>query len=164
MNNRIKQVRDELNLTQKEFSEKIGFAQTSYSQIEKGVRNVNERIIKLVCQEFNVNEEWLRTGEGDIFTDSSDFSIDELIRRNNLSELKVDIIKAFIELDNDVCEKVLAHFKKTFYKHDVINKKDTEFADDNYIDHEVERYRQELEFEKNMKTLSASGDIKKDVG
>lgn len=63
MNERIKQLRKELGLTLEKFGERIGLRKSSLSQIENGVNGVTEQLIKSICREFNVREEWLRTGE-----------------------------------------------------------------------------------------------------
>lgn len=65
MNNRIRKLRKELNLTLDKFGEKIGLKKSSLSQIENGRCAITEQTIKSICREFNVNENWLRTGEGD---------------------------------------------------------------------------------------------------
>lgn len=67
MNERIKQIRQALNMYQKDFACKIGLQQTSLSDIENGKIIVTERTIILVCSVFNVNEQWLRFGEGEMF-------------------------------------------------------------------------------------------------
>lgn len=67
MNTRIFNLRKSLNLTQKEFGETIGMSHGSLSDIERGVAPVTERTIIAICSKFNVNEEWLRSGEGDMF-------------------------------------------------------------------------------------------------
>lgn len=67
MNNRIKKLRIILNLTQKEFGQEIGMKANSICDIEKGRCIVNERVLLLICAKFNVNEEWLKKGQGDIF-------------------------------------------------------------------------------------------------
>lgn len=67
MNTRIKQLRRYLNMTLLEFGDKIGIAHSTLSQIETNKLKINDRIIYLICSKFNVNENWLRTGEGDIF-------------------------------------------------------------------------------------------------
>jgi transcriptional regulator with XRE-family HTH domain len=112
MNERFKIVRDSLRLSQKEFADRIGFAQTSYSQIENGVRNVTERIIKLVCQEFNVNEEWLRTGTGEIFKTEGEFI--ELIASSLdvLDETDKKIISEYIKLSSNHREIIKGFIKK----------------------------------------------------
>jgi len=64
---RIKAVRTDKKLTLEKFGEKIGIKKSSLSQIENGKVNVTDRVIKSICREFNVNEHWLLTGEGDMF-------------------------------------------------------------------------------------------------
>lgn len=61
---RIKKVRKEKDLTQQEFGKHIGIKPNSISLIESGSRNASEQVILSICREFNVNETWLRTGEG----------------------------------------------------------------------------------------------------
>jgi len=65
--NRIRELRKFLNLTQAEFGERIGLKPTAIGQMENGSRNVTERSIILLCEKYNVNEKWIRTGEGDMF-------------------------------------------------------------------------------------------------
>ncbi len=64
---RVREIRKSLSLTLEKFGEKIGIKKNSVSQIENGINNLTEQISKSICREFNVNEEWLRTGEGDMF-------------------------------------------------------------------------------------------------
>lgn len=64
MNERIKKIRNKLNMNQSEFGNKIGLGQAGVSAIEKGIRGITERNIQLICEKFDVNEEWLRTGAG----------------------------------------------------------------------------------------------------
>lgn len=64
MNERIKRIRKEAKLSQEEFGSKLGITKASISRIEAGVNNPSDQTIMLICREFNVNEEWLRTGEG----------------------------------------------------------------------------------------------------
>ena len=66
---RIKEIRKKLNMSQVEFSEKILISKTLCGDIEIGKKNVNDRIIFIVSQKFNVNEDWLRTGNGNMFND-----------------------------------------------------------------------------------------------
>lgn len=64
MNKRIKEVRKFYNLTQAEFGKKIGVAGNTITNYESGNREPSNAVITLICKEFNVNEIWLRTGEG----------------------------------------------------------------------------------------------------
>ncbi|HIQ50185.1 MAG TPA: XRE family transcriptional regulator, partial [Nanoarchaeota archaeon] len=65
---RIKQLRKMLKLSQKEFAEKIGKSLRAVQNWEYGQRTPDESTVKLIAKEFNVNEEWLKTGEGEMFT------------------------------------------------------------------------------------------------
>ena len=67
MNQRIKQLRRSLNLTQQDFAERIGLKQNSIALIESGKRNISNQAVLSICREFNVNETWLRTGDGEMF-------------------------------------------------------------------------------------------------
>ena len=69
---RIKKVRRYLDLTQSEIGSRIGIKPNSISLIESGNRNASEQVILSVCREFNVNEAWLRTGEGPMFAEVSE--------------------------------------------------------------------------------------------
>lgn len=68
MNNRLKELRLNLNLSQEEFGNKIGIKSRSHiSALESGTRNITDRIISDIVREFHINENWLRTGEGEMF-------------------------------------------------------------------------------------------------
>lgn len=67
MNERLKKLRKTLDLTQQKFGERIGVKGNTIAQYELGRNEPIDAVINLICREFNVNEEWLRTGEGDMF-------------------------------------------------------------------------------------------------
>lgn len=71
INERIKLLRKALKLTQTEFGEKVAIAQGHLTNIETGKRDVTDKNIKIICLEFNVNENWLRTGEDEMFNNLS---------------------------------------------------------------------------------------------
>jgi phage repressor protein C with HTH and peptisase S24 domain len=66
---RIKQLRKMLRLSQREFGEKIGRALNTVQKWEMGQRTPDESTLKLIAKEFNVNEEWLKTGKGEMFAE-----------------------------------------------------------------------------------------------
>lgn len=68
INERIKVLRERLGLTQTALAEKINRAPNTINQYEKG-KNIPDRTILDICNAFNVNEVWLRTGSGDSNTD-----------------------------------------------------------------------------------------------
>lgn len=67
MKDRIKELRKTLALTQQEFADKIGSARDNVAGYETGRRNPSAAVISLICTKFNVNEEWLRNGNGEMF-------------------------------------------------------------------------------------------------
>ncbi|MBE5055258.1 helix-turn-helix transcriptional regulator [Pseudoflavonifractor sp. DSM 107456] len=71
MDNRIKELRKELGLTQQEFSDRIGVKRNTIAQYESGRNAPIDAVVCLICREFNVNEEWLRTGNGEMFMPKS---------------------------------------------------------------------------------------------
>ncbi|WP_176698614.1 helix-turn-helix domain-containing protein [Romboutsia hominis] len=72
INNNIKTLREKhLKLNQFEFADKIGIKRNSVSVIETGRRNPSQRTLDDICEVFNVNMDWLKTGEGNVFNDSS---------------------------------------------------------------------------------------------
>ena len=67
MNERIKELRTALGLSTEKFGARVGVTRSAISRIENSVVNVTEQMQKSICREFNVNEEWLRNGTGEMF-------------------------------------------------------------------------------------------------
>lgn len=67
---RLKQLRKVLKINQTDFAKQLGITQTAYSMIENGNNPLSDRYVKVICSVFNVNETWLRIGEGDMFFSS----------------------------------------------------------------------------------------------
>ena len=92
MKDRIKKIRKELDLTQQEFADRIGIALGNIAAYEVGKNAPSDSVISLICREFSVNENWLRTGEGDMFMElSRDEQIEEFI--GNLLQGEEDSFK-----------------------------------------------------------------------
>jgi transcriptional regulator with XRE-family HTH domain len=68
VSDRLKLVRKSLKLTIREFAQEIYYSHSVYGQVEFGNREANDRIIQLISSRFNVSKEWLKTGEGEMFT------------------------------------------------------------------------------------------------
>lgn len=71
MKDRIKKIRKELDLTQQEFADKLGIKRNTVASYETGKSNLSDGAVSLICREFSVNEEWLRTGKGEMFIEQS---------------------------------------------------------------------------------------------
>lgn len=85
MHNRIKELRKHLGLNQTEFGAKIGVKQTTIAGYENG-RAPLDTVISSICREFNVNENWLRTGEGAMLRERS--------RNDELAAFFGDLLKS----------------------------------------------------------------------
>lgn len=67
MKERIKKIRKTLDLTQQKFADQLGVKRNTVGQWECGINPLTDQTIVSICREFNVNEEWLRNGTGDMF-------------------------------------------------------------------------------------------------
>lgn len=76
MGERVKELRKALGMSGEKFGEKIGVTRSAISDIERGRNGLSDSNILAICREFNVNEEWLRTGTGEMF---KDMTLDEEI-------------------------------------------------------------------------------------
>jgi transcriptional regulator with XRE-family HTH domain len=79
VNQRIKQIRQALRLSQVQFSRVISLSSGYLAGVEVEKRKVNERLVKLICSSFNVNEKWLKSGEGEMFDRNPDENFTKLI-------------------------------------------------------------------------------------
>ena len=98
MNERIKQLRLALKLSQGEFGRAIGLSKSGISNIESGTRKVNNKHIRMIVMSFNVNENWLLSGEGDMFNSVDSSTLAMLKKEYNLTDLELEIIRRYLNL------------------------------------------------------------------
>ena len=67
MNERLKKLRKTLDLTQQKFADRLGVKRNTVGQWECVINAITDQVVFSICREFDVNEEWLRTGEGEMF-------------------------------------------------------------------------------------------------
>lgn len=96
---RIKAARKSLGLTLEEFGKKLGVGKTAISKLEKGERNLTDQMLLSIHREFNVREEWLRDGIGEMFEPASADELDALAKEYGLSEGEKILIEHYIKLD-----------------------------------------------------------------
>lgn len=126
MNERIKLLRKKLELTQQEFADKLGIARNNIAGYETGKRSPSDAVVSLICREFNVNEDWLRNGVGDIFIEvPEDDEVAALVYDllqpdgNNFYEIILEIMRGYNELSpnsqkviEELCSNVMENIKK----------------------------------------------------
>lgn len=104
MKQRLRELRKTLNLNQTEFGNRIGVKQSTITGYETGKRIPLDSVIFSICREFNVNENWLRSGEGDMFLPFED-DVAEMVSQllevsNPFYDLILDMMVSFNELDD----------------------------------------------------------------
>ena len=108
MKDRIKRVRQHssIKLSQEAFGKRLGVTGAGISRIESGARGASEQIILAICREFNVNEEWLRTGEGDMFAERDDSIMQMLVNEYHLSPRSRALMTSFLQLTDEQQETI----------------------------------------------------------
>ena len=110
MKARIKEIRKILKLNQADFAEKIGLARATIAAYETGNSIPSDRTINDICREFNLQEQWLRTGEGPMFRQQSDIDnmlaaeVAKLLRSED--EFTKKLIYTYLSLPDDAKDKV----------------------------------------------------------
>lgn len=112
---RIRDLRkNHLHLNQTEFGERLGVSRSVIKNIELNALARPEQklsLIKLICSEFNVNEEWLLDGTEPMFVQPKTFNLDDFARARGASDLELKVVKAYFELDPDIRKMLIEHFK-----------------------------------------------------
>jgi len=111
LNERIKTIRINAGLTQQQFADRIKVKRNTVATYEMGRSIPSDSAIALICREFGINEEWLRNGIEPIYVQSSTFSLDEFVKSRGASDLELDIMKAYFDLEPDVRKMIIEHFK-----------------------------------------------------
>jgi transcriptional regulator with XRE-family HTH domain len=78
-NQRVKFLRKKLKLTQAEFAKVISVSTSLITYIEQGKRTLNDRYIKLICDSFGVNSQWIKTGKGELYNEEKEVRISKLL-------------------------------------------------------------------------------------
>lgn len=98
MKDRIKKIRKSLDLTQQAFAERIGVKRNTIGQYEIGRNEPIDAVVSLICREFNVNEEWLREGTGEMFRPKPSETLERLAVENNFSKMDYAIVEKIVSL------------------------------------------------------------------
>lgn len=110
MNNRLKSVRTEAGMTQAQFAEALGTSRTAYAKYENGLVIPSDTFIGLLCNKFHISEQWLRTGEGDMKSESDEDMVDRIAGEFNLTPLQTEAFKYLMSLPDDKREAIAKLF------------------------------------------------------
>lgn len=114
MKDRIREVREHFGLSMEKFGSRIGIGKASISLLESGKNNPSVQTITLICREFGVNEQWLRTGEGEMFEQTRASVLDRLSTEYDLSMEQRSVIEAFLDLDPQERDVILKYVHNVF--------------------------------------------------
>jgi len=95
MNERIRELRKYLKLTQQEFADRLGIPRNNIAGYETGKRSPSEAAIALICKEFGVNPEWIKKGKGSVFMAGSSSAIEYLMQEYGLNRKEAILIERF---------------------------------------------------------------------
>lgn len=109
---RIKKVRKANGLTQSAFAEQINLKQNTITRLETGTYSPSPAVFTLICRTFNVNEEWLRTGEGEMFAPNIRSELEKYLADHGVDEMGRAIIRVYMELTPRQRDMVKAYVLK----------------------------------------------------
>ena len=163
-----------LKITQEEFGRRLGVGKTAITEVERGRNALSDQLCRSICREFNVSEQWLRSGEGEMFVSPKAVDLNEFMVERGATDLEVELIKTYFEMPMEARQTLVDHFRKHFSisvptpasaAAESMTEKETigDPAPDPMADIEaqVEAYRQQLLAEKNLQT---SGDSSPNSG
>ncbi|WP_378962110.1 helix-turn-helix domain-containing protein [Mediterraneibacter gnavus] len=112
---RIEILRKDLSMSRRVFGERLGVSESvivniEYDRLKRP--DQKESLYKLICKEFNVNEEWLRTGNGEMFVPLTrnqlitDFATDLIMEDNTFKKRLVEALAKLDESEWEVLEKL----------------------------------------------------------
>lgn len=101
MRDRIKKLRKALDLTQSDFAARIGSTQNNIANYETGRRSPSAAALNNICKEFSVNEEWLRTGNGEMFKAAPSCALDMLADTYHLEHSEYILIEKFVNMKSE---------------------------------------------------------------
>jgi transcriptional regulator with XRE-family HTH domain len=101
LKDRIKALRERLGKSQDEFGKDLGLTRNYISLIENGQRNLSDQSIKVLCSLYDVNEKWLRTGNGEMFIPKT--------KNEQINEMLIDVLKCE---DSDFKKRLITALSK----------------------------------------------------
>lgn len=165
MNERIKKLRKILDLTQQEFGDRLGIKRNTIATYESGRNGPIDAVVSLICKEFNVNEEWLRDGVGEMFKAEPTDELDALSARYNLKHKDYVFIEKLLK--NVAFRNMLEDFCLEYAKDILTGGVDAEteafpsgapeLAEID-IEAEVAAYRRQLELQKKAAAGSSASN------
>ncbi len=114
MHERIKLLRNGLKLTQEAFGNRLAVSRDMVNNLERGRVEIKDYVVKLICSEFSINEDWLRNGVEPMHLEPDTFSLDNFVKSHGATDFELEIIKTYFELDPKIRAAAVSHFRNRF--------------------------------------------------
>lgn len=112
MNSRVRLIRESLKLNQYTFANRLGISGPGISKIEGGHRKVTDRMVLTICKEYNINERWLRFGEGEMYRKPLPNGIEDVANFYHFDEMDRRIFYEYIQMDEKKRNVIKEYIKK----------------------------------------------------
>lgn len=152
--NQIKELRKALDCTQAELGSRLGISRSAVANLEYDRVEPTDATIRLICMTFGLNESWLRTGAGEMYSERGDLAA--LVAKYQPSDALVRVLMLFDALTAEQKETVLDFAENMIA---VLREESSSAPAALDIDREVDEYRAELEAQKNPAEKSSVSDI-----
>lgn len=113
INERIKEIRNKEGITQQVFANRVKLKRGTIASYEVGLLEPSDRTIVDICDEFHINEEWLRTGEGEMYLEENIADgkrIAQLTR--GMSENKKKLFRILVDMPDELLDAMVSYIKK----------------------------------------------------
>ena len=153
INERFAILRKTCKKNQEQWGTILGISRTGIADIEAGRRKVTNKHLVMLShwEEYNINIDWLRTGEGDMFLPMETDTLESIRQEYHLTDPQFKFISNFLRLPENEKEVILKFLSSVFES----NSKSIE----DKIQEEVEAYRNELELEASRMEKSQVSDM-----
>lgn len=160
MNERLVALRKACQKKQSEFAAVLGMSQSGLADIESGRRNVTERHLIMLSnwEEYNVNIEWLRTGEGEMFLETETGTLEKLRKEYGLNDRQFRLVSTFLRLPENERDVIMKWLESAFAdrKEDAAPDPDSKAA-------RLEEYARQLDAEEISKGKSGASSEAKEA-
>lgn len=126
MNERLRFLREKIGISRAAFGQKIGVSGDVINNLERGRVEIKEPILKLICSEFSVNEEWIRNGSGDMFIKTSLSTMEKLKEEFHLDDFTCSFVYEYLKLDEEKRNAVQEFFYNVLNGMDTVNRQEPE--------------------------------------
>ena len=145
MNERLRFLREKIGISRAAFGQKIGVSGDVINNLERGRVEIKEPILKLICSEFSVNEEWIRNGSGDMFIKTSLSTMEKLKEEFHLDDFTCSFVYEYLKLDEQKRNAVQEFFYNVLNGMDAVERQEPESSG-----HETAVDRAEAEYIKKI--------------